>query len=331
LYVFELDVGDVDSGLSFALALWVKGIEHTSRSSPIGLLLLLRAEIYCPPDGLVHGDVLVEDVVDDAIAVGARVRLEVDALEGLLHHCVAEGDIANAVDLGVWRDGADREAHSQPNGNVLNQHVLSAVDVPVAVVVGGLRHDYVIIVLAGDVVDMEVPAVGVDAVSVEGEQRDCADEVEPSEDVELRSGVDLDVDVVDGHVDRLVDLYVEAGRVLYCEVVDAQIGGLVHCDEMRPASACWHVFLGDQPAVQPPDVSPPVDLAPACDRQVVAELDADEVLVAESVGVVRPVLDAVAGAELALYFQDDVVAVVEGEGEGVELAPWHHNYPRISG
>jgi hypothetical protein len=74
-------------------------------------------------------------------------------------------------------------------------------------------HDHVVVVLTTDVKDVKVAALGIDAVCVEGEHGDSADEVVAFEDAELGGGVDLDIDVVDDSVDGLVKSHVIAGRI----------------------------------------------------------------------------------------------------------------------
>jgi hypothetical protein len=66
---------------------------------------------------------------------------------------------------------------------------------------GRFRHDNVIIVLASNVVDVKIPAIWVDAISIEREHGDSADEIESLEDIQLCGCIDLNVDIVDHDID----------------------------------------------------------------------------------------------------------------------------------
>ena len=113
--------------------------------------------------------------------------------------------------MGVGRDAADGEPDPQPDGDVLNEHVFSAVGEVVGVHVGRFGDNNVVIVLAGDVEDMEVSAAGVDAVGVEWEHGDDAVEVVPLYYVQLRGRVHFYVQVEHPRTHCLVCVYVVAG------------------------------------------------------------------------------------------------------------------------
>lgn len=213
-YVFEFDVSDVDPRLGLAGSFGIEGIQHAAWSAFVWLFLLLRAEIKRPPYGLMHGDVLIKDVIDDPIPIFSGIGLNVYPFEGLLHVCIPKGDVPDTVYLWIRRDSSNSQANTQTDRYVLDEHVLCAVGVAIAVPMSGFRDDDIIVILAGDVVDMEISATWIDAVGVERKHRHCTDQVETFENSQLSSGVDLDVDVVNDDIQGLADLYVKARRVL---------------------------------------------------------------------------------------------------------------------
>lgn len=48
---------------------------------------------------------------------------------------------------------------------------------------GWLGHNYVVIILTGDVIDVEVSTIRIDAISIEGKEGNSANQVESFEDV----------------------------------------------------------------------------------------------------------------------------------------------------
>jgi hypothetical protein len=85
--------------------------------------------------------------------------------------------------------------------------------------------------------------------------------------------------------------------------VDGEIFDLINSNQMWPIRSCRQVLLGDQPTVQPPNVASPVDLSPASDRDIVAKIDGDEILIAILVGGAGgsgPILYSIAGGQFAL-------------------------------
>ena len=122
----------------------------------------------------------------------------------------------------------------------------------------------------------------------------------------------------------------EAGRVLESEIMNSQIDCLLYCNQMRPAGSCRHILFIDQPAVQPPNIASPINLASSCDRQIICELYFNEILIGNSVGCMRPVFDSIAGCQFALYLKDDIVAMIYGKWKGIEFAFRNYDYPCIS-
>jgi len=112
LNVFELYVANVDSGLGLASSPRIKRIEHTTRASSVGLLLLLRTKVDCPPNRLMHRYVFVKDILNDSGTIIARICLNVYTFEWFLKKRVSEGDISDTVYLRSWRHTSNRKAHS---------------------------------------------------------------------------------------------------------------------------------------------------------------------------------------------------------------------------
>lgn len=105
----------------------------------------------------------------------------------------------------------------------------------------------------------------------------------------------------------------EACRVFQSEIVKGKFSSLINRNKMRSTRPTRHVFLGDEPTIQPPDVASPVYLPPTVDGNVIAELYPDEVLVIYPIGVVRPMLDAVAGSDFPPDLNHNVIAIVDGK------------------
>lgn len=88
----------------------------------------------------------------------------------------------------------------------------------------GFGHDDVIEVLDSEIPDSIVLACWVDPISVQWEIRDGSNQAEPLGQVELGSGVDLDIEVVNIEVGSFLGYQVVAGRVLENQVVDFEVG-----------------------------------------------------------------------------------------------------------
>lgn len=69
---------------------------------------------------------LILDVLDDAFAVIARIRLDVDSLERVLEVDVLEGDAANAGDLRIGRERANRHSDAEHDTGISHEDVLGA-------------------------------------------------------------------------------------------------------------------------------------------------------------------------------------------------------------
>lgn len=220
LDIFELDVSDVDPRLCLTGAFRVEGIEHAARASLIRLFLLLRTQVNGPPDRLVHRDVLIQYILYPPRPFISGVGFDINSLERFLEMSVSKGDIPDAVDILVGRDASDRQAHPQSHRDILDQDIFSAIGHGSRGCVRWFRDNNVIIVLAGDVVDMKVSAAGVDAIGIEREHWNDARQVISFEDVHLSSCVDFYVQIVKSRVDCLICLYMKRRRVLQNQIMD---------------------------------------------------------------------------------------------------------------
>ena len=214
-----------------------------------GLVLLLRPDPNSPPDGVIDIDVLVHNIGDLSSSVGAGVGLDVDGLEGHVEHDVPDGHVADAGMVVVGRHRPDAHPHSVLDGAVLNQQVLRAVGVNVLVAVGGLDCHCVIEVLDGHVPEHDVPAPDIDSVGVQGEGRD------PPEEAFFVSDVHVDDDVLHGHVEHVVEVYVVLGTVFHGDAVDQGVFGVPHLQQH------WPIVLRGEDGLPPPQVALAVDEA----------------------------------------------------------------------
>lgn len=97
--------------------------------------------------------------------------------------------------MGVGWYTPDAHAHAEYNCGVLHEHVLSA---GYFIYRGAwFWYYHIVVVLDGQVVDMHAGTMRVDSVGIEGEERDGSLEGEFFQEVDLGSGVDFDVEVVE--------------------------------------------------------------------------------------------------------------------------------------
>ena len=116
--VAESDVSDSDSWLSVALL--HERVEHAAWAATVWLLLLLRSNVDGPPKRSLYSESIIEDVLNQAVAISSWVCLYVDCLEGVLERDVAEGNVSDAVVLTVRRHCADGHAYSVVHEHILN-------------------------------------------------------------------------------------------------------------------------------------------------------------------------------------------------------------------
>lgn len=105
----------------------------------------------------------------------------------------------------------------------------------------------------------------IETIRIEGEHRDDANKTERLHEVELGSGVDLDVHIIDGAVFNLVQLQMVHGSILKSDVVETDIETLVDPNEMGPRTVIVKVLLHSQQKDDPPMVTSAVDLSAASD------------------------------------------------------------------
>lgn len=221
-HILQGYIANIDPGLGLASSFGVKGVQHASRPSSSRLLLLLWADVDCPPDGLVHGDVLVEDVFYFAWALIAWVGLHINALERFLENWISECYISDAVVLGVWRHTSDGEPNAQPNRNIFHQHILSAV--VFVSYVRGLGDNNIVVVLHRYIPNMVVYAWRIDAVGVERESWQHIAKCEPFGELELGSCIDFDVEVVDFKIGGICEPHMETGWILEHKIMNFELG-----------------------------------------------------------------------------------------------------------
>lgn len=115
-----------DERVGWARAFRGKQEAAASRRAP-GLVLLLRADPNRPPQRVATIYVLVSDVVDNAPAACAGIRLDVNCFQRVVESDVDEFAVPHAIDVLVWRDGAHGRSYAEVNINVLHKDVLGAV------------------------------------------------------------------------------------------------------------------------------------------------------------------------------------------------------------
>ena len=171
------------------------------------------------------------DILDLPAACVAWVRFNVYGLKRFLKVGIPEGYIPDAVMLGVGGHASDREPDTQSNGDVFNQHMFSAVTN--CATMAGLGDYDVVIVLHCEIPNVEMLAGWVDSIGVEGKEWDCTLCTEFFGQVELRSCIYLNVQVIDVEVEATHDPHVEHWRVLQCKIMDFEIVAPLDVEHMR--------------------------------------------------------------------------------------------------
>lgn len=138
----------------------------------------MRTDIDRPIDRTKHGHVLKPNIFDDGSSAGGWIGLDVDAFERMLHVDVAERDVSHAFEFGGGRNRPNRHATSPNAGNVLNEDVLRALGKP-SLLAERLDDDDVVVVLAGDIVDVDIGALRIDPIGIHWKHR-SADTVQPA-------------------------------------------------------------------------------------------------------------------------------------------------------
>lgn len=106
-------------------------------------------------------------MLDLPAATVAWISFNVNGFEWLLKVGIPERYIPDTVMLRIGRHTTNRQSHTQPNRNILNEHMLSTVtDCPTMT---WFRNNYIIIVLHSEIPDMEVLTCWIDSISIEGE------------------------------------------------------------------------------------------------------------------------------------------------------------------
>lgn len=79
-HISESDIpnGHIRIGLTFLT--WQRIQKRTSRARAMRLMLLLRAYVDRPPGCLIDFDILIENILNEAFAIIARIRFDVNGL-----------------------------------------------------------------------------------------------------------------------------------------------------------------------------------------------------------------------------------------------------------
>ena len=135
LHIVESHVLDSDQFIGWAVD---KRVQHASWVvAAVWLMLLLGPNVDTPPERLVNLDVIVEDVRDFTTRAWqhrlshARVVLDIDALEGVVHLAVQELNVFDAAVVVLWHDCADRETCTVVDVDVSHNDVLRAPGVSI--------------------------------------------------------------------------------------------------------------------------------------------------------------------------------------------------------
>ena len=129
---------DILDGNQLVRGAWRERVKQASGVvGRAGLVLLLRSNIDCPPDGIVDLEVVIEDVRDFTARAGehriglAWVVLNIDRLEGMVTLDVEELDVTHATIICMRDNRADSHTDTEPNVTVANNDVLRALGVDV--------------------------------------------------------------------------------------------------------------------------------------------------------------------------------------------------------
>lgn len=114
-----------------------------------------------------HCYVFIEYVIYDSITIFPRICLYIYAFERLLKISISEGNVSYTIGLRMRRYTTDRQSYSKPHCNILNENVLSTVSKVVRILVSWFGNNNIIVVLTGNVEDMQISALRVYAISVE--------------------------------------------------------------------------------------------------------------------------------------------------------------------
>ena len=281
-----------------------------------------------------HGDILVDDVLDDAISWISRVGLQVNSFQRFFHLGVPKGDIFDTIAVIVGRNAANRQANSQANGDVFHKHVLGAVGILSWGCMGGFRNNHIIIILACDVEYVNVLACWVDSVGVEREEGNYSSEVVSFEDVQLGGGIDFYVQIVESAIHELAGSDVEGGWIFKEQIMNGYSFAVVDCNEVGSASTRGHIFFWDPPGIEPPYVTSSIYFASPSNGNICAVEDIKEVGVHHSIALrifyFRIIFDAVACHPFSPDFENKIIFVFNGDRHGVELFVRDYDYPFIS-
>ena len=170
-YVSKSDVMESDTRLSCTGSMFIKRIQHATRTISIRLLHLLRANIYRPPKWSIHGHVLIDDILNKTISLVSRVSFHINRLQWSNKVHISESYILNTVTPSMRRNTTSTHPYPQYHSTILYQHILSTIT---AIRTRGLRFRYnnIIIVKNSKIIDMHSCTTGVNSIRIQREQRD---------------------------------------------------------------------------------------------------------------------------------------------------------------
>ena len=172
--VSESDISYGDSRFGFAIL--EDGVKHAAWTTTIGLLLLLGSDINSPPDGVLDGQVLIQDILDDTRSSFTWVSLNIDSLEGVSEDNVSEGNISNASNVIMRRYSTDGHTNSVDHGAVFNSDVFSAL-CDLIFTIAGLNSNGIIEASDCHISDDDVGSCGINTISIKRESWNSKGEI----------------------------------------------------------------------------------------------------------------------------------------------------------
>ena len=164
---------DILDGNQLVRGAWCERVKQASGVvRRAGLVLLLRSNIDCPPDGIVDLEVVIEDVRDFTARAGehriglAWIVLNIDRLERMVTLDVEELDVTHATIICMRDNRADSHTDTEPNVTVANNDVLRALGVDV-LGIQGFDGDSVIIVGDVNALNQNILSCRVDSIGVQ--------------------------------------------------------------------------------------------------------------------------------------------------------------------
>lgn len=151
--VFKSNITHGYSWLCLAGALLVERIQHASWTISVRFLHLLRADIYCPPYRTIHCEIKIVDVFNESGALVSWIAFNVYSFERADHSHISESNIADTVTVLLRRHTTHCHTYSQHNRRVLHHEIACTISCSLR-----FRHNHIIVVLHGEIVEVEAGA-----------------------------------------------------------------------------------------------------------------------------------------------------------------------------